>query len=366
MATAPSDSTLAPRSSGSGVTSVTQHYHRAMSSVQPHRVVVIAQNGAYPFELGIPARLFGATDGAYDVVLCTPTGSAITTNAGFDVLPGSGPEVLSAADTVIVAPVDPTYLRPELGDEMRAAFSRIRPGTRVVSICTGGFTLAAAGLLTGRVATTHWQCEPLFRKWYPDIEIDENVLFVDNGDVLTSAGAASGIDLCLHLIRLDHGVEVATRAARRCVVAPHRDGGQAQFIERPVPDAPDTSTAPTREWALARLGEPLTLTMLARHSHMSERTFARRFRAETGLPPRQWLTRQRLALARELLESTDLGIDAIAATVGYATATSLRNHLGAALGVSPLAYRHTFRSTETRAQRLHAEALPTRPIAQPA
>ncbi|TAJ46503.1 MAG: helix-turn-helix domain-containing protein [Herbiconiux sp.] len=323
-------------------------------------MVVLAQNGAYPFELGIPARVFGASDEAYEVVLCTPTGEAITTNAGFDVLPARGPDALSEADTVIVAPVDPAYLRPELTDDVRAALAMIRPGTRIVSICTGGFTLAAAGILTGRAATTHWQCEPLFRKWYPQIELDENVLFVDNGDVLTSAGAASGIDLCLHLIRLDHGVEAATRAARRCVVAPHRDGGQAQFIERPVPDDPDTSTASTREWALARLAEPLTLSALARNAHMSERTFARRFRAETGLAPRQWLTGQRLALARELLESTDLGIDAIAAAVGYATATSLRNHLGAALGVSPLAYRHTFRSTETRAGRLRARAA-TRP-----
>ncbi|GAA2231550.1 helix-turn-helix domain-containing protein [Herbiconiux moechotypicola] len=327
-----------------------------MTAAAPHRVAVLAQNGAYPFELGIPARVLGAADEGYDVVLCTPTGEAITTNAGFDVLPARGPDALAEADTVIIAPVDPTVLRRELADEVRSALARIRPGTRVVSICTGGFTLAAAGILAGRRATTHWQCEPLFRSWYPEVELDENVLFVDDGDVLTSAGAASGIDLCLHLIRLDHGMEAATRAARRCVVAPHRDGGQAQFIERPVPDAPDTSTAPTREWALARLADPLTLSELARHAHMSERTFARRFRAETGLAPRQWLTRQRLALARELLESTDLGIDAIAAAVGYATATSLRNHLGAALGVSPLAYRHTFRSTESRARRLHARA----------
>jgi transcriptional regulator GlxA family with amidase domain len=318
----------------------------------PHRVVVIAQQGAYPFELGIPSRIFGATDGAYDVALCTPTGHAITTNAGFDIVPAVGPEALEEADTVIVAPVDPAYLRPRLDDDMREALLRIRPGARVVSICTGGFTLAAAGILAGRTATTHWQCEPLFRKWYPDIDLDENVLFVDEGDVLTSAGAASGIDLCLHLIRLDHGSEMATRAARRCVVAPHRDGGQAQFIERPVPDAQDTSTAATREWALTQLGEPLTVSVLARHAHMSERTFARRFRAETGLAPRQWLTRQRLAAARELLETTDIGIDAIAASVGYATATSLRNHLAAALGVSPMTYRHTFRSASAQRVRV--------------
>lgn len=315
-----------------------------MTASTPHRVVVLAQEGAYPFDLGIPARVFGAADGAYDVVLCTPTGGPIATNAGFDIVPAVGPEALREADTVIVAPVDPAFLAPRLADDVRDALRRIRPGARVVSTCTGGFTLAAAGILAGRAATTHWQCEPLFRSWYPDVELDENVLFVDAGDVLTSAGAAAGIDLCLHLIRLDHGSELANRAARRCVVAPHRDGGQAQFVERPLPDARDASTSATREWALGHLGEPLTVARLAAHAHMSERTFARRFRAETGLAPRQWLTRQRLALARELLETTDLGIDAIAAAVGYATATSLRTHLSAALGVSPMAYRHTFRA----------------------
>lgn len=319
-----------------------------MTSPRPHRVVVIAQEGAYPFELGIPSRIFGATDGAYEVVICSADGRAIATNAGFDVLPAAGPEALEEADTVIVAPVDPSFLRKELDDAMRAALGRVRPGTRVVSICTGGFALAAAGMLDGRTATTHWQCEPLFRAWYPHLELDEKVLFTDGGDVLTSAGAASGIDLCLHLIRLDHGAELATRAARRCVVAPHRDGGQAQFIERPVPEAHDASTAVTREWALERLGQPLTVARLARHAHMSERTFTRRFRAETGLAPRRWLTQQRLSLARELLETTDIGIDTIAATVGYATATSLRNHLADALGVSPMAYRRTFRSAAPR------------------
>ena len=320
-------------------------YDQAMNQAAPHRVVVLAQDGAYPFELGIPARIFGATDGAYEVTLCSATGGQVTTNAGFDVVPAAGPEALAEADTVIVAPVDPTFLRPTLPEEVRAALARVRPGARVVSICTGGFTLAAAGLLSGRTATTHWQCEPLFRAWYPEIAVDENVLFVDEGEVLTSAGAAAGIDLCLHLIRLDHGAEMATRAARRCVVAPHREGGQAQFVERPVPDAPDTSTAATREWALEHLDETLTLSRLAAHAHMSERTFARRFSAETGLAPRQWLTRQRLERARELLETTDLGIDSVAASVGYATGASLRHHLGAALGVSPLAYRHTFRGS---------------------
>lgn len=323
-----------------------------MTVSSPHRVVVLAQNGAYPFDLGIPARVFGSIDGAYEVSLCTPTGGAITTNAGFDVVPSVGVEELRTADTVIVAPVDPQFLRPAIDDEVRTALSLIPRSARVVSICTGVFTLAGAGMLTGRTVTTHWQCETLFRRWYPTVDLDENVLFIDGGDVLTSAGAAAGIDLCLHLIRIDHGAEMATTAARRCVVAPHRDGGQAQFIERAVPDAVDASTSETREWALARLGEPLTIAQLAKHAHMSERTFIRRFRAETGLAPRKWLTGQRLAFARELLETTDLGIDKIAAAVGYATATSLRNHLSAALGVSPMAYRHTFQAAPMRGRKV--------------
>jgi transcriptional regulator GlxA family with amidase domain len=315
-----------------------------MSPASPHRVVVLAQAGAYPFELGIPARIFGAADEPYEVVLCTPDGGPIPTNAGFSVTPEHGPEALATADTVIITPVEPTMLRRQASAEVESALARIRPGTRIASICTGGFTLAAAGLLDGRRATTHWQCAPLFEKWYPHIDLDERVLYVGDAEVVTSAGAASGIDLCLHLLRADHGAEAAARAARRCVVAPHREGGQAQYIERPVPQIADASTAATRSWALERLAEPLTVARLARHAHMSERTFARRFLAETGTAPRRWLTHQRLLAARALLEATDLGIDAIAARVGYATGASLRNHLAASLGVAPSAYRRTFRS----------------------
>ena len=206
--------------------------------------------------------------------------------------------------------------------------------------------LAAAGLLDGRPATTHWECAPLFRRWFPHIALDEGVLFVDDGDVLTSAGAASGVDLCLHLIRLDHGAEVANRAARRCVVPPFRDGGQAQYIERPVPDDDRSSTSATRQWALQHLDQPLTLAQLARHAHMSERTFGRRFRAETGLTARQWIIGRRLDRARHLLESSTMSIEQIAADIGFATATSLRQHMNAELGVSPLAYRRTFRGAD--------------------
>ncbi|MDH6182562.1 transcriptional regulator GlxA family with amidase domain [Microbacteriaceae bacterium SG_E_30_P1] len=315
-----------------------------MHSTSAHLVVVLAQEGAYPFELGIPSRIFGATDSAYDVQLSTPTGEPITTNAGFDVVPSVGPEILASADTVIIAPVDPRMLRPHLTVEMESALERVRDDARLVSICTGSFTLAAAGRLIGRTAATHWQCSPLFRDWYPEVELDENVLFSGDGSVMTSAGAAAGIDLCLHLIREDFGVEVATQAARRCVVAPHREGGQSQFIERPIPDAPDLSTSSTRVWALERIADDLSIARLAQHAHMSERTFVRRFRADTGLAVGEWITQQRIAAARHLLEATDLSIDSIAAEVGYATATSLRRHLASQLGLSPTAYRRTHRA----------------------
>lgn len=252
---------------------------------QPHRVVVLALDGAYPFELGIPARVLGAADDRYEVVVCSCDGGPVETNAGFSVVPQHGPEALASADTVIIAPLEKARLTRELPAAVADALARIRPGTRIASICSGGFILAAAGLLDGRVATNHWESAELFRRWYPHIRLDEGVLFVDDGDVLTSAGAASGVDLCLHLIRNDHGSHLANHAARRCVVAPFRDGGQAQYIERPIPDDPAESTSATRQWALERLGDKLTVEQMAERSHMSVRTFVRRFRAETGLPP---------------------------------------------------------------------------------
>lgn len=315
-----------------------------MSHSRPHRVAVLALDGAYPFELGIPTRVLGAADGRYEVLVCSCDGGPVETNAGFSVLPQHGPEALASADTVIITPVSTARLTREVPETVAAALARIRPGTRIASICNGCFVLAATGMLDGRVATTHWESAQLFSDWYPHIPLDEGVLFIDHGDVLTSAGAASGVDLCLHLIRTDHGAHLANHAARRCVVAPFREGGQAQFIERPVPDDPAASTSDTRQWILQQLGDRLTVEHMAQHAHMSVRTFIRRFRAETGLPPGQWLTRQRIARARTLLESTDLTVDQIAFEIGFATAASLRQHLNAELGVSPLAYRRTFRA----------------------
>ena len=237
---------------------------------------------------------------------------------------------------------------------MLVALARRR--ARLVSICTSAFVLAAAGLLDGRSATTHWLHAERFRTLFPRVALNPDVLFVDNGDVLTSAGNAAGIDLCLHLVRRDHGAEVAARCARRGVVAPFRDGGQSQFIERPLPEVTDAGTGPTREWAIGRLSEPLTLAELAEHARMSVRTFTRRFRAETGQSPAQWLIHQRVQLALTLLASTDLPVGRVATEAGFGTSTSLRQHLHTAVGVAPLAYRRTFRGGTPSGAGAHPDA----------
>ncbi|MGW2098015.1 GlxA family transcriptional regulator [Streptomyces olivaceoviridis] len=308
----------------------------------PERVVVLALDGVYPFELGIPSRIFGAADGHYEVFTCTVDGRPVRTNADFTVGVAHGPEILETADTVVVASMAPAHIPRGLPAEVAAALDRIRPDARIVSICTAAFVLAEAGLLDGRRATTHWQVADLFRRRYPRVDLDPDVLFVDDGRILTSAGAASGVDICLHIVRTDHGSELANAVARRCVVPPFRDGGQAQYIEQPVPESGAAGTAATRAWALERLDQPLTLADLAGHARMSLRTFARRFSDEVGLSPGRWLIQQRVARARHLLEASDLPVDRIATEVGFATGASLRQHLHAAIGVSPQVYRRTF------------------------
>ncbi|GAA3158076.1 GlxA family transcriptional regulator [Nonomuraea roseoviolacea] len=318
-----------------------------------HRVAVLALDGVIPFELSIPSRIFATARGPageplYDVVTCTLDGGPVRTAADFSIAAAYDAGVLATADTVVLPATDahaaitgPESLSPELLD----ALSRLRPGTRAVSICVATFVLAAAGLLDGRPATTHWKHAERFARFFPRVRMDPGVLFVDDGDVLTSAGASSGVDLCLHLVRRDHGSEVANQVARSCVVPPWRDGGQAQYIEHPVPEPSAAGTAPTRAWALSRLAEPLQLADLARHAGMSRRTFTRRFREEVGMSPGQWLTRQRVELARRLLETSDLPMEGVAGRAGFGTAASFRRHLHAALGVSPHAYRRTFRAT---------------------
>jgi transcriptional regulator GlxA family with amidase domain len=309
-----------------------------------HRVVVLALDGTIPFELGIPGRIFGAALGPddeplYEVITCTLDGAPVRTAADFAIAVDHDATALAGADTVVIPPF--TSADSHSGPPA-AALEQLRPGTRIMSICTGSFVLAAAGLLDGRPATTHWGETDRFHQLFPKVELDPEVLFVDDGDLLTSAGAAAGVDLCLHVVRRDHGSEVANRAARRCVVPPWRDGGQAQYIERPVPEPHDTGTAPVRAWALERLDRPLTLTDLAAEAGMSVRTLSRRFREEAGMSPGRWLTRQRVERARDLLETSDLPVDRIAQLAGFGTAVSLRQHLHAALGISPIAYRRTF------------------------
>jgi transcriptional regulator GlxA family with amidase domain len=315
-----------------------------------HRVAVLALEGVYPFELGIPSRVFGALQDRYEVVTCSVDGGPVVTNADFSVTVGHGPEVLATADTVLIPPFDLSRISRELPPGAAEALAAVRSGTRIVSICTGAFVLAAAGLLDGRPATTHWAVAAVFRSWYPAVALDAEVLFVDDGDVLTSAGAASGVDVCLHLVRRDHGAAVANHVARVCVVPPWRDGGQAQYIEHPVPPPSASGTSDTRQWALEHLNEPLTLVQLAGHARMSLRTFARRFSDEVGMSPGRWLIQQRVSRAQFLLETTDLAVDDIAGQVGFGTGTSLREHLHAAIGVTPLAYRRTFRGSAAPAR----------------
>ncbi|MEU9333991.1 helix-turn-helix domain-containing protein [Streptomyces sp. NPDC048290] len=320
---------------------------------RPHRIAVLALDGLLPFELGIPHRIFGRPrDGRgrplYEVVTCSvrPPGR-VHTDADFSIQVAHGPEALATADTVIVPAsyeLGPVYDRGELTPELAAALARIRPGTRLASICTGVYVLAAAGRLDGRPATTHWSDADRFQRMFPAVKVDADVLFIDDGDVLTSAGVAAGIDLCLHMVRRDHGTAVANDVARRTVVPPYRDGGQAQYIDRPVPDPQQSSTAEARAWALRRLHEPIQLRDMAGQEAMSVRTFTRRFREEVGVSPGQWLTLQRVDRARHLLESTALSVDQVARDAGFGTAQSMRQHLQTALGVTPTAYRRTFRA----------------------
>ncbi|GGT98221.1 GlxA family transcriptional regulator [Actinomadura citrea] len=314
-----------------------------------HLVAVLVREGVLPMELGIVHQLFGqarSAEGAplYEVVSCGVEPGTVRADADFAVAVEHGLEALEAADTVVVPAshvLDES--RPGEGPAPGALAAAAGRGARVASVCTGAFVLAAAGLLEGRRATTHWLSCARLAEMFPGVRVDAAVLFVDEGAVLTSAGEAAGIDLCLHMIRCDHGAAVAGDVARRTVVPPHREGGQAQFTALPVPPARASSTGAARAWALERLERPVTLAQLAARASMSVRTFTRRFRQETGVSPQVWLTAQRVQAARRLLEETDLPVDRVAERAGFGTAASLRRHLHAAIGVSPSSYRTTFR-----------------------
>jgi transcriptional regulator GlxA family with amidase domain len=311
-----------------------------------HRVVVLAVEDVVAFDLAIAAQVFGSPardlgERHYAFAVCAAAPGPVRTSTGFSLLVDHGLEALAGAGTVVVPGIDRTEdaAPAEVLEALRTAHRR---GARIVSICTGAFVLAAAGLLAGRRATTHWQYAALLARLHPDVEDDPDVLYVDDGDVLTSAGVAAGIDLCLHIVRSDHGAEVANAVARRIVVAPHRDGGQAQFAQRPVPAAAETGLAATRTWMLERLHEPLTVARMARHAGYADRSFARIFRAETGMSPLQWLIGQRVLEARRLLEATALPVEDVAARSGFGSAASLRQHLRRHAATTPTAYRRAF------------------------
>ncbi|MFC8393791.1 MULTISPECIES: GlxA family transcriptional regulator [unclassified Streptomyces] len=312
----------------------------------PHRVAVLVMDDVLPLDLGIPAQVFIAVPGApYELTLCGRTAGSVPTAAGFAVTVTAGLEAVRGADTVVVPGYAP-HLRELPQDVLAALAGAHARGRRLVSICTGAFALAAAGILDGRKATTHWQYTEELAARYPRVSVDPRVLYVDEGQVLTSAGVAAGIDLCLHLVRRDLGARTANKVARALVSAPHRDGGQAQYIKRPLaPDTYGVTLAPTRTWALTRLHEPLTVPLLAAHAHMAPRTFARRFVAETGTTPLRWLLAARLDRARELLESTGLAVDHIADRCGLGSPSNLRLHFRRTLGTTPTAYRAAFAPT---------------------
>ncbi len=312
-----------------------------------HDVAIVASDGVTAFELGVACDVFGdewtAVLGVpwYRSFVCSLTPGPVSTDGGFRILPAHGPERIRSAGTVVVLPTAPVQPVPDaLPGVLRQAHAR---GSRIVSLCTGAFALAAAGLLDGRRATTHWtECDALARQ-YPRVSVDPGVLFVDEGDILTSAGSAASIDLCLHVVRQDYGTEIATRLARQLVVPPQRDGGQAQYIDAPMPSLGSSSLfAGTVDWLQEHLHEPVTVEDLAARCAMSPRTFARRFTASTGTTPYQWLILQRIQLAQRLLETSDLTIDSVAEKSGFSTAANLRKHFTRAVHTSPQAYRRTF------------------------
>lgn len=321
-------------------------YVRKEAANEARTVAVVVGNGLSPFEFAVACEVFGVDRsddvGApwYRFLVCGADPSPIQTATGFSINAPFGLDALRRADTIVV-PVSTRCKDPneELLEALRRAHQR---GARILSVCTGAFTLAAAGLLDGRRATTHWMHSDELARCYPDVMVDPDVLYVDDGDIFTSAGTAAGIDLCLHIVRLDYGAEVANRVARRMVVPPHRDGGQAQFVDDPLPECENDSLAATLSWVQAHLEDPISVMDLAGRAAMSPRTFARRFRATTGTTPHQWLLRQRVLLAQRLLETTDLPVEIVAGRCGLGTAANLRQHFQRIVQTSPNAYRRTF------------------------
>ncbi|MEV6484377.1 helix-turn-helix domain-containing protein [Streptomyces sp. NPDC051576] len=317
-------------------------------SSRPRRVAVVAATPVSMFNLAIPELLFDRVDidgkPGYETVICAPEPGPVPTTGGLDLHVRHGLDVVRDADMVLVVGTGHRYTPdPRTVAALREAAAE---GKRIASICSGAFALAEAGLLDGRRATTYWNQAAELRSRYPRVDLTGDVLYVQDGQVLTSSGYAAGIDLCLHIIRTDHGAAVANEVAR---LAPVRPGGQTQFTQTPLPPERGTACADTRGWAMRNLDKPLTLTDLARHAGVSVRTLTRRFHAESGVSPLQWLLHQRIERARELLETTTLPMDQVARACGLGTADSLRAHLVRRTGLTPSAYRAQFTRLGTEA-----------------
>lgn len=313
-----------------------------------HDIAIVLYEGFTAFELGVVCEIFGDDrwvapgDPWYRLFICAETVGPLTSDSGFQIVVPYGLEALQRVDTVIVAP---TYQPCAVSDTVFAALRQAHAkGCRMLSLCGGAFVLAEAGLLDGRRVATHWtECDELARR-YPGVSVDPGVLFVDEGDILTGAGSAAGIDLCLHIVRQDYGSELATQLARQLVVPPQRDGGQAQFIETPLPSLDDSDLlSETVTWMHCHIDEELSVEDLAAHAAMSPRTFARRFLAATGTTPHRWLQAQRVKLAQRLLETSDLPVEVVATKSGFSTAGNLRKHFNRMVHTSPQAYRQAFR-----------------------
>jgi transcriptional regulator GlxA family with amidase domain len=314
-------------------------------------VVAVLLDGVNPFELAVVCEVFG-TDRSdeglpvYDFAVASAEGPTLRSHAGFSLQVEHGLERLESADLIAVpagARYDTRAFPPELLQALRRGVDR---GARVLSVCSGVFVLAAAGLLDGRRCAVHWHHADELARQYPGVTVEPDVLYVDEDRVITSAGTAAGIDACLHLVRKEQGPEVANKIARRMVVPPHRDGGQAQYIERPLPKTSCDTVGEVLAWMEAHLDQEVTVEQLAARAHMAPRTFARRFQQETGTTPYRWILRQRVLLAQELLEGTDETMDAIAWRTGFGTAAALRHQFVRALGTTPNAYRRAFRGPE--------------------
>jgi transcriptional regulator GlxA family with amidase domain len=308
-----------------------------------HRIAVVAFDHITPFHLSVPCLVFGDLVELYELRVCATAPGALPTTAGFALQVEHGLEALQWAQTIIVPSWhDPDERPPQaLLDALVAAHVR---GARLVGLCLGAYVLAEAGLLDGLRATTHWAWANDFATRFPQVTVDADVLYLDDSGLLTSAGTAAGIDCCLHLLRQQHGAELANRVARRLVVPPHRQGGQAQFIEQPLPaTSRDDRLAGLLDWVCAHLDLPHTLDSLAERALMSRRTFTRHFRQLTGMTVGDWLLAERLALTQRLLESSEQSVEAISGLAGFGSPVSLRHHFGRAFGVSPSAWRQTFR-----------------------